>query len=139
VAETSVAGIFTLVIAVVLLSVGLIVAFQAVSKGEVVSKEVGGVDIMVKFLEDGLIMTTTADLEVEKIKIYLKRNTGEGGEVEFEEVLSGETLKPLGIYRYDFPYNDVKLVIVYYYDEGYEGGAKWLPYYLHNYEFEGEV
>ena len=137
-AETSVAGIFTLVFAVVLLSVGLIVAFQAVNKGEVVSKEVAGVDIMVKFLEDGFIMTTTADLELEKIKVYLKRNTKEGEEVEFEEVLSGETLKPLGIYRYDFPYNDVKLVIVYYLDESYEGGARWVPYYLYNYEFEGE-
>ena len=134
-AETAIPGIFTLVFVVVLLSVGLIVAFRAVNKGEVISKEVAGVDIMVKFLEDGLIMTTTADLELEKIKIYLKRG---GGEEEFEEILETETLKALDVYRYDFPYNDVGLVIVYYYDESYEGGARWMPYYLHNYEFEGE-
>jgi len=136
VADISTGRILTLIFATVLIIASLGLAFQLVTRTSQASKDVGGTDLMVKFMDDGLIITTTVDIPAEDIKIYLKRKV-DGETVEFEQILDAGILKKLDIFRYDYPFNDVELAIVYYYDETLESGPAWVPYFLHNYEFGG--
>ena len=79
-------------------------------------------------------MTSTKDINLENVRIYMQRKDGE----EFYKTYGTEPLSMITPIDFEYPYNDLRFVVVEYYEESYEGGGKWVAYYMKNYEFSGE-
>ena len=138
-AERSIWATLGLATAVIMVILSIFLTSTLIFRNTEGSKDIGPTDLMVKFLEDGLVMTSSVKTELNNIKIYMKRRFSEGVYEEMEVVLpEGEFLGAMDSYQYNYPYNDVELAVVYFYNLEREGGPGWEPYFLHNYEFGGE-
>lgn len=126
--------LFALMFGIGLIVMGLAFFVSIAKSAEKPYEGLEGRAVIVKFLEDGLVLTSVDILDLGNLRVHMIRESGE----ELYYRPEPEKFNKLDIYRYDYPYNDLEVVIVEYYEENHEGGAQWVPYFLRNYHFAGE-